>query len=226
MAAKLDSNDQRRHEMSGMGFIQPEKGFKMLEKLLETSSAQVGVLPMNWSLFARQFPVDQEPLLISDFIKKARQKQGDVVPKESEFLARLQKTVPGERKELLIAHLRDQAIKILGLDSSYPLDIKQPLNEMGLDSLMAIELKNVLSSAVGKNLPATLLFNYPTIESLAGHLLSDVLSLEEPGESVGEGEKAVAEVGKKSDDINELSDEDVEALLEEKLASLEKMIPD
>jgi acyl carrier protein len=226
MAAKLDSKDQRRHEMSGMGFIQPEKGFKMLEKLLETSSAQVGVLPMNWSLFARQFPVDQEPLLISDFIKKARQKQGDVVPKESEFLARLQKTVPGERKELLIAHLRDQAIKILGLDSSYPLDIKQPLNEMGLDSLMAIELKNVLSSAVGKNLPATLLFNYPTIESLAGHLLSDVLSLEEPGESVGEGEKAVAEVGKKSDDINELSDEDVEALLEEKLASLEKMIPD
>lgn len=220
MAAKLDSKDQRRHELSGMGSIEPEKGFKLLESVIDFPAAQVAVLPINWPLFIKQFPEDQEPLLISDFVQNARSKQGEAAAAKSDILEKLNKAKPADRKELLVGHLRDQAIKILGLDSSYPLDVKQPLNEVGLDSLMAIELKNALSSAVGKNLPATLLFNYPTIESLAGHLLNDVLSFEE---TVASQQAVKAEVEKTIDDITDLSDAEVESLLEQKLAAFEKM---
>lgn len=223
MAARLDNKDQRRHELSGLGSIQPDQGFKLLEKLLDFPAAQVGVLPIDWSQFAKQFDPGQEPLLISDFVQKAREKQEKTSAPKSDFLEKLKLTKPADRKELLMEHLRDKAIKILGLEPSYPLDTKQPLNEMGLDSLMAIELKNALSSAVGQNLPATLLFNYPTIESLASHLLSDVLSLEKTD---GLGERVVEEVENKTGNVEDLSDELVESLLEEKLATIEKMIPE
>jgi myxalamid-type polyketide synthase MxaB len=223
MAARMDSKDQRRHELSGMGSIQPAKGFRLLEKLLDFPAAQVGVLPINWSLFVNQFAPGQEPRLITDFVQQAREQQEQTSAPKSDFLEQLNLTKPADRKDLLMEHLRDQAIKILGLEPSYPLDVRQPLNEMGLDSLMAIELKNALSSAVGQNLPATLLFNYPTIESLTGHLLSDVLSLEKTDKL---GERVVEDVENITENVEDLSDEMVESLLEEKLATIEKMIPE
>ncbi len=74
--------------------------------------------------------------------------------------------------------MQAQALKVLGLDAGSALDPQRPLNELGLDSLMAVELRNALSLALGRPLPATLLFDYPTLDALAGHLgreLSDDL---------------------------------------------------
>src|SRR4029079_1569202 len=47
---------------------------------------------------------------------------------------------------------------------------RQPLQELGLDSLMAVELRNALSEVLGQTLPATLMFDYPTVEVLSGYL--------------------------------------------------------
>ena len=51
-----------------------------------------------------------------------------------------------------------------------PIDPQQPLMTLGLDSLMTVELRNVLSSAVGAPLPATVFFSYPSLGELAEHL--------------------------------------------------------
>ncbi len=222
MAAKLDRHDRQRHEMSGLDFIPPDLGLKILEKLLSQSRAQVAVLPIHWPAFLRQFPVGNAPALVSDFAAEQVQTSVAEATSRSKLLEQLQQTAPSERKELLVGYLRDQAIRILGLQASYSLDTRQPLNEMGLDSLMAIELKNALSQAVGKDLPATLLFNYPTIESLADHLLSDVLS-QQPSQHPREAAK---ETKMERTDIAELSDQEVELLLEEKLATFEKILPE
>ncbi|WXB00359.1 acyl carrier protein [Pendulispora brunnea] len=47
---------------------------------------------------------------------------------------------------------------------------KKPLREMGVDSFMAVRLRHALQDASGERLPASLLFNYSTIEALAEHL--------------------------------------------------------
>jgi aryl carrier-like protein len=58
-------------------------------------------------------------------------------------------------------------------------DERTPLKDAGLDSLMAVELRNALTRSVGRSLPATLLFDYPTLDALAQYLFR-VLDLQAP----------------------------------------------
>src|SRR5690606_32385071 len=65
----------------------------------------------------------------------------------------------------------EEASKVLGLPAGTPIGARQPFHELGLDSLMAVELRNAIGAAVGRPQPATLLFDHPTTDSLVEHLL-------------------------------------------------------
>jgi hypothetical protein len=69
------------------------------------------------------------------------------------------------------------ALQVLGLSSKRTLDPRRPLNEVGLDSLMAVELRNALAASTGEPLPAALLFDYPSVESLTDCLATRVLNV-------------------------------------------------
>ena len=91
--------------------------------------------------------------------------------------------------------------------------------DLGLDSLMAVELRTRLATALGlKNqLSATLVFDYPTLDALADHLERDILHLE-PTKGV---EQSVADpMAPRADELAHLADEEVEAILLKKLQSL------
>jgi acyl carrier protein len=113
----------------------------------------------------------------------------------------------GQRRQALITYLGDRALQVLGLDASTPLNPKAALKDIGLDSLMAVELRNALAKSLVQALPATLLFDYPTLEALAVHLLR-MLGLEAGAEAkVPEADAAALA------EISELSDEEAEVLL-------------
>ena len=59
---------------------------------------------------------------------------------------------------------------MLGLDPSRPIDCEQGLFDLGMDSLMAIQIRSGLEAAVGRRLPSSVVFNYPTISALARYL--------------------------------------------------------
>jgi myxalamid-type polyketide synthase MxaB len=65
----------------------------------------------------------------------------------------------------------------LGLKDGQKLEMRQPLFDLGLDSLMAVELKNRLESSLQTSLSSTLLFDYPTLETLVEYL-ADVIPME------------------------------------------------
>ncbi len=210
--------DMSRRNSGGMGMISPEQGLQMMERILESGKAQVGVLPIQWKAFLKQFPGDTLPRFYDDFAGTGSSASKGPVEKP-EFLKNLEDAEAENRFDMIIEFLKQQTVRVLGMESSTSVDIAQPLQSLGLDSLMAIELKNSIDSGVGKNLPATMVFNYPTIEALAGHLLEDVLKL---GAAKADEESMDNDVFEKEEtlsEIEELSDEEAEALL---LKSLEE----
>jgi phthiocerol/phenolphthiocerol synthesis type-I polyketide synthase E len=92
--------------------------------------------------------------------------------------ARLLAGAPDERQRLLEERLRSLVARLLSLDSPAAVDPSRPLGEMGLGSLGAVELRNAAAALTGRELPATLVFNYPTIRALAAHLAAGPAGVE------------------------------------------------
>jgi acyl carrier protein len=90
---------------------------------------------------------------------------------------RLRNALPQERSRLLVRSLQEEAARILRLEPS-EVDWRQGFAELGMDSLMAIELRNVLQKQLGAPVPATVALDHPTVDFLGQHLLTDVLKLD------------------------------------------------
>ena len=151
----------------------PELGLQMFGELLEQNAVQVGVFSYDWSKFLQIFPNNAYPALFSDLAGQEVQqleKSKQLPVKQLEFLHQVQQATPDTRLELLIAHVREQVAKVLGLSSSQQIAIGQSLNELGLDSLTIIELRNLLESSLSVVLPPRKLLQNPNIIELAEEL--------------------------------------------------------
>jgi acyl transferase domain-containing protein len=134
---------------------------------------------------------------------------------------RLQTALPAERHEILARLVAGQAGRALKLDPAQ-LDGRRRLVDFGFDSLMAVKFRTALGKALGlaKALPATLIFDYPTVEGIAGYLERDVLGLAgDAVPTVGQAAKA-HDIRLGAEGVERLSEEDAEALLLEKLKRL------
>ena len=133
--------------------------------------------------------------------------------------------MPAERSDLLVQFVREEVARVCGLDAGSAPAPSLSLMDAGMDSLMAVELRNSLAAALGKDLPATAVFEYPTIETLAQYLA---------GRFSPEGEIFVAPVVQRhaswkieplsaafEERIRDVSDEEAEAMLLERLTALE-----
>lgn len=113
-----------------------------------------------------------------DVVGSSIYQEFDLLTKEKEaFLDRktLLATTLEKRQELLVSHLQILISNILQVNQSQ-LDWEQPLTSMGLDSLTVVELSDLLQDSLGTSFPATLIFEYSTVEALANYLAKEVLS--------------------------------------------------
>ena len=95
----------------------------------------------------------------------------------------LEGTPPDERPEAVAAHVREQVLRVLGLDASRAPGPDEGFTDMGMDSLMAVELRNRLESSLGRPLPSTLAFEHPTLSALTAFVMTALgLSDAVPGE--------------------------------------------
>ena len=158
--------------------------------------------------------------------------QAEAVPslvQPSTILQRLSETAVSERANLLITYLQREVAKTLQFPQLPQL--RQGFFDMGMDSLLAVDLTHHLNQELGISLQPAVVFDFPTIQELAEYLVKVLFPVEPPANvSVAELQdqppalsefepEPGADLARLSR-IKELSDNELEALIDEKLARL------
>jgi myxalamid-type polyketide synthase MxaC len=221
MAAR--SEPARRHRVDqGIGEIAPEDGLRVLAQALRSAPPQIAMLPVDWEKYSTR-PGGRR-LVIADLGLQGRAVRSAPPNASPDLRRRLAAASPRARREQIDALIQAQAARLLGLDPGRALDPQQPLQELGLDSLMSIDLRNGLGAALGLALPATLLFDYPTTGAL-GSFLDGTLAPSVPAPDATDTRSTLAaENDLPSEQLTQLSQGELEALLDERLEQIDKEI--
>jgi hypothetical protein len=140
-----------RLALLGIGSIAPKQALEILGRVLGQRGAQVAAVPVNWKQYREFDPAASAMPLLSDLAREEAdltRPAGQTRAKRETLLA----AEPAERRQLLQSYLSEQVARVLGLSPSM-LDVQQPLSHLGLDSLMAVELKNRIAADLNVNVP-------------------------------------------------------------------------
>ena len=180
-AASAPAQQQMRRR--GIDAIAPHQGIQALEKLLtHTDHPQVGVIPINWPMF-RQQGIESDPFFSNfldfpDFTESENSlahayspSNDDLLSAPADWLQQINRLPEHRRSAFLIDALQAEVSKVLGLPASKRIEPTVNFFDMGMDSLMAVEFKNQLDRKLGKPIASTDIFEYPTLKTLAAHLV-------------------------------------------------------
>lgn len=201
----------------------PEDGLAALEWALDSADrdgpVQIVVRSADWS--ADFTPAAQpSPFLscVADWWRARNGEEvGEIVSIESSrgLADELGEATPARRLGLLRRAIRIHVANILDISDASRIELGRPLSDMGLDSLMAVELRNKIGGALGMELSATVLFEHPTVDELTTHILGNLFLPEETSNSAS-ADAATASVTDPNDDG------DVSSRLAARLARLEE----
>lgn len=165
MAQAGDGRGEKAWAARGLGEVTESMAFTQLERLLRHGAVHAAVLPIDWdqALAGRADPDGY-------FKAVARRQEPRAVAAAGRIVDQWRALPESQRSATVQAGLRTQALAVIGLDPASALAEGTALKDAGLDSLMAVELRNAVSRMIGEPLPATLLFDYPTLESLTQYL--------------------------------------------------------
>ena len=160
-----------RRQASGTGWFTPEQGFRALDRLLRQDAAGAAVAAVDWPVFGEA--VGGRPPLLEDLLAVAAE-DGDDSSSSEDLMARLASTPAAGREDLLVSFLQGEVQAVLRLPSAPASSVG--FFDLGMDSLMAVELRNRLNRAFSDAYaaPNTLVFDYPTIADLARHLVGEL----------------------------------------------------
>ena len=98
------------------------------------------------------------------------------LPEDPDLPQQLRDAEPAARRELMLGFLRRQVASVIGLDDPAELDLRRTLYEIGMTSVMAIELQYRIQSGLGFKLPARASLDFESAESLADYLITFALA--------------------------------------------------
>lgn len=226
--AAAQTNRGERLESRGLGSLAPAQGLAALAALLAANPAQAAVMPFDFAQWRQFHPAAAQASLLADFVhaQPAEPAPAAASVKPANLKEQLRNLEPGrKRRTLLESHLQEQVAQVLKLKPAV-VTLSKPLRTLGMDSLMALELRNRLERSLGLTLPATTFFNYPTVAALTKHLAEKMeISLEidmKSQETETKSSKSEAsplsfedtqDIGKILDELEQLSEEEARKIL-------------
>ena len=157
---------------SGTGWISPEQGLRAFGRIVRQDVATAVVAAVDWPIYGEAF--EYHPPLLADLLVAASDSKGDA-PALAEALMSTYRTTPAAGREaLLVAFLQEEVQAVLRLPAPPPPNVA--FFDLGMDSLMAVELRNRLNRTLAGEYaaPNTVVFDYPDIAGLAEHLVFEL----------------------------------------------------
>ncbi|MEV2243858.1 type I polyketide synthase [Streptomyces sp. NPDC049970] len=179
MTGGLGEADRRRMARGGLVPLTDSDGTALFD--LAPSSGHAAVLPVRLDLAALRETADHLPPVFRSLVRAPRRRAAQADEAAAASLAdRLTPMSVDDRLAALRRLVQERAATVLGHDTAEDLAVDQPFRDLGIDSLTAVELRNHLNSVTGLRLSATLVFDHPSAEAVARHLLERLFDGEAP----------------------------------------------
>ncbi|MGV9269557.1 type I polyketide synthase [Kitasatospora sp. NPDC003701] len=190
MAGALDDATLARMRRSGVRSLTPQDGLALFDRAL--AGADPTVLPVRLDVAAlRRAGADLPPLLRGLAGPAAGPGRRPDAGAAEGLKRRLAGLSEADRERTLLDLVRGQVAVVLGHSDAAPVGADRAFDDLGFDSLTAVELRNRLTTATGLRLPATLVFDYPTAAELARYLDAEL-----PREGAPSAAPALAELAR------------------------------
>ncbi|SCL26406.1 Acyl transferase domain-containing protein [Micromonospora pallida] len=167
---------RQRLQRGGMVAMDPDLAVEALARALRRGETSTVIADIDWTRFAPAFALVRPSPLIGDLsevrqlARAADQPTGAPEDTPSALAQRLARLSSTERNAELRDLVRQCAATALGYGAADDVPASRPFRDLGLDSLTAVDMRNLLATATGLRLPATLAFDYPNPTVLAAHL--------------------------------------------------------
>ncbi len=196
-------------EQLGLRPLPAELLLDILGKLLQRDATQTSVCWQDWQRMSKIRIVGNSPRYDNLL---AGTKGDDSEGAGTHLLDALMAVAPEDRQTFLQTHIREQLAKVLGT-SPAKVDVEKPLLDLGLDSLMALEIANRIQADVGVKIPPMKFMEGLTVSGLAT-IVIEQLTETKPAPAVAPASQhdTSKELLEK---VNQLSDAEVDTLLQE-----------
>ncbi|MCX5198443.1 SDR family NAD(P)-dependent oxidoreductase [Streptomyces sp. NBC_00249] len=179
ISGQLDEADLKRIERTGLLPLSSADAMDLFDAAPGTGEAVLAATRLNTAALRKQ--ADGPHLLFRGLVTAAprRAAASGQAGGGSSLADRLGGLSPAERDQALTDLVRAQVAAVLGHSDHSSIDAERAFQELGFDSLTAVELRNQLNSTTGMRLPSTLVFDYPNPAALAAHLSSELFGAEQ-----------------------------------------------
>ncbi|MEV0643417.1 SDR family NAD(P)-dependent oxidoreductase [Streptomyces sp. NPDC050619] len=201
MTGHLTQADLARLSRDGIAPIGSEEGLALFDTAMATGRPVLVPAMLDYTGLRAQAADGMLPALFGGLVRGARPAATGERAVGTSLAERLSALAPEDQDRTLLEFVRSVVAVVLGHDDSEQVAPGRAFNELGFDSLKAVELRNRLNAASGLRLPATLVFDYPSTAELAGYLRTELLGTDADADAAAGAAVAVAEpVGTSTDE--------------------------
>ncbi|MEU4906858.1 SDR family NAD(P)-dependent oxidoreductase, partial [Streptomyces sp. NPDC022067] len=169
MTAHLTQADHDRMTRAGIHGLTDDEGTALFDTALSHGLGAVAPVKLHLPTLNR---ADTVPTVLRALVRAARPTAGQAAAQDGTWADRVAALAPEERRAAVLQLVRAQAATVLGHADAEHVSPTQAFKDGGFDSLTAVEFRNRVTAATGLRLPATLVFDHPTPNALADHLVA------------------------------------------------------
>jgi len=196
---------QQQLKQMGLQALQPELALQMLDTLWNQKITQAIVADVDWNRFKPLYEYTGRNTLLAEIDTGVQEESHSAT---SPLLSELSDKPDSEAISTITSYLRREVAKVLGLQDPTEIHPHQGFAEMGMDSMLALNLRRNLEGLCGMNISPTLIFDFPNVTKLSKIIRQRIMQQHPPADSAPPNS----------------SGDGIAALIEKKVSKLESLL--